>query len=121
MLGTWDCGPATVVFTATTIEWVPADGYHNSRLPGDYQKICIRVSTIDDFWVDKGKGGIGIWCSERFPIELSKIYFAEWSPMLESTNPESSIFIQYDPKDFPGKGSPLMAVSYNRTAAVCDG
>ena len=34
---------------------------------------------------------------------MSKIYFAEWRPMMESTNPESSIFIQYDPNDFPGK------------------
>ena len=97
MLGTWDCGPATVTFTAEKIQWFPAEG---RALPGtgEYPLISISLSTITAFEIDKQNGCLGIWSLAPLPFE-GKLG-ERWSPMWSHECPESSIFIQYNTREF---------------------
>ena len=97
MLGTWDCGPATVTFTAEKIQWFPAEG---RALPGtgEYPLISISLSTVTAFEIDKQNGCLGIWSLAPLPFE-GKLG-ERWSPMWSHECPESSIFIQYNTREF---------------------
>ena len=107
MLGTWDCGPATVTFNGEKIMWFPAE---SCPLPGtsEYPLISFSISTITAFEVDKEKGGLGIWALGSLPFgaQLGQ----RWSPMWSYECPESSIFIQYDKKDFAAEWPSQIAV-----------
>ena len=107
MLGTWDCGPATVTFTAEKIQWFPAEG---RALPGtgEYPLISISLSTITAFEIDKQNGGLGIWSLAQLPFQAQ--LGERWSPMWSHNEPQSSIFIQYDPGAFRGSWPSQIAV-----------
>ena len=107
MLGTWDCGPATVTFNGEKIMWFPAE---SCPLPGtsEWPLISFSISTITAFEVDKQNGGLGIWALGSLPFgaQLGQ----RWSPMWSYECPESSIFIQYDKKDFAAEWPSQIAV-----------
>ena len=105
MLGTHNFGPALVTFTANNIEWYPAESY---ALPdGSYPLVSVPITSIVFFQIDKQMGGLAFWTMHEPPFQDQ--LGEKWAPFRERSNPESSIFIEYDVKQYEKAGSNPMS------------
>ena len=92
MMGKHNFGPAVVAFSADKVEWYPADNY---CLPDKtYPLVSVPTNSITAFQVDKQQGGLAIW--SMFEPPCSDQLGDKWKPFGDRTEPESSIFIEYD-------------------------
>ena len=104
-MGTWDCGPATVTFSANNIIWTPEQTYGLAQgVPGtdEYPLISVPMATVTRVEVDKMRGALAIWSLWDAPFDLH----GRWKPMAGAVDPASSIYIQYDAAPFQGNGPP---------------
>ena len=66
-MGRWDCGAASVTFTADKVTWMPAEG-HGTPEGGEFVLVSIPVAAMTRIEVDKVEGAIGIWSLDEPPF-----------------------------------------------------
>ena len=101
MLGTHCCGNQVMVnFTSSHVRWYPAEGYPHPD--GSYALISVPLSSVTRIEIDKIMGSIAIWSMFEPPFDAS----GKFLPFCAHTEPESSIYFEYDVSDFYDQFAP---------------
>ena len=101
MIGSHHCGKnVEVTFTSSNVRWYPGEGY---LLPdGTYSLTSVPIQSVTKVEVDKTQGGIAIWSMFEPPYETS----GKFLPFCAHTEPQSSIYFEYNADDFEREDRP---------------